>query len=312
MARRIRETDWQGTALGPPDGWPAPLRTCVEILLRIGFPGFLWWGTEHDFSNDAAGGPWPTPAAARRVLATGETICETALVPAAGGARVCLVSFSPVGGPGPPGGVLAIAGPSATAGPQPSELQRVLHGTLSVLRSITRGSARPGIAAVTWARHLDGRLAAVARVHNALVRDPAAGIDLGLLLVDTLGTTGARESRDFSLSGPALALTGRRAETLGIALHELATNAATFGALAHRGARVAVRWRVESDGNPPGPRLLIDWDETGVAHRPGPRPRRGFGTDYLERSLAGELGARVSHRLTRDGLECRIDLPLTG
>jgi PAS domain-containing protein len=54
MGARIREHDWAGTSLGQPEGWPAPLRTAIRLILNTGHPMYVWWGAElRCFYNDA-------------------------------------------------------------------------------------------------------------------------------------------------------------------------------------------------------------------------------------------------------------------
>jgi len=93
--------------------------------------------------------------------------------------------------------------------------------------------------------------------------------------------------------------------SLGMALHELATNAAKYGALSNAGGRVAVAARA-GDG---GGRLRIDWSERGGPPT-GEPDRRGFGTRLIEEALAHEAGGRVALSFPPDGLRCEIDLPI--
>ena len=94
---------------------------------------------------------------------------------------------------------------------------------------------------------------------------------------------------------------------LGIALHELATNATKYGALSNEAGMVAVDWATETA--PDGDRLVLLWRETGgpvVA----PPSRRGYGSLVLERGLAHELGAKVDLSYPPDGAICTIELPV--
>src|SRR5262249_36009717 len=96
------------------------------------------------------------------------------------------------------------------------------------------------------------------------------------------------------------------ARVLGLALHELATNAAKHGALSTEQGRVAIASRVDG-GNPS--QLHICWDEHG-----GPRVaasvRRGFGTRLIEEALAYELDGSVRLSFAPEGVRCEIDVPL--
>ena len=109
------------------------------------------------------------------------------------------------------------------------------------------------------------------------------------------------------VSGPEIRLRARSAETLALAVHELATNAVKYGALSIPDGRIAVTWRAEDRGSVPW--LVLDWAEDGV---PDPMPgRRGFGTELLEQTLPYELKAEVEQEFGLNGLRCRIAFPLT-
>jgi two-component sensor histidine kinase len=91
-----------------------------------------------------------------------------------------------------------------------------------------------------------------------------------------------------------------------MAFHELATNAAKYGAYSQPSGRVAVSWSMRRDG---GRRLQIDWSE-----RDGPPvdvpERRGFGTRLIERSIGEDLSGTVAFDYAPAGLRCTIALPL--
>src|SRR5690606_31462794 len=102
--------------------------------------------------------------------------------------------------------------------------------------------------------------------------------------------------------GPAFRLGNHAAQTLGMAVHELATNAAKYGAFATTSGRLSVSWRVRRG------RLELQWRETV------PRLRKrtdtpGFGTQVIERMVGGTLEAGIERTLHRDGLECRFVMP---
>jgi two-component system CheB/CheR fusion protein len=93
---------------------------------------------------------------------------------------------------------------------------------------------------------------------------------------------------------------------MGIALHELVTNAIKFGALAQPGgsSRLRISWTVADDA------LDFEWSERGVPIvAPAPRPE-GFGQEYIERVLPYQLDATSSFEVAPGGLTCRIHLPL--
>jgi two-component system CheB/CheR fusion protein len=192
-----------------------------------------------------------------------------------------------------------------------AELQHRVRNTLAVIRSIARRSAETSESVEGYAAHLDGRIEAFARVQAAVTRNPFAGIDLATLLADGLLAVGAHEGeRVRALMGPKIHLRPKAAETVALALHELATNAVKYGALSAKKGRIAIDWSLaEVDGHP---RLVLRWIETGVPLADGQPRRRGFGTELIERTLVYDLGGKSALDFTPDGLHCTISLPGTG
>ncbi|GEO18120.1 PAS domain S-box protein [Microvirga aerophila] len=189
------------------------------------------------------------------------------------------------------------------------ELQHRVRNTLAVIRSIARRTAEASKSVEDYAMHLDGRINAFARVQTAVARDPAAGLDLTELVADELLTYAAREGEQVRITGPAMRLQPKAAETFGLAIHELATNAVKHGALSVPQGRIRISWRVQNGTDPP--RLIFEWKECGRPERVAKRRRRGFGTDLLERTLTYELKAKTIQAFEPDGLRCTIELPMT-
>lgn len=191
-----------------------------------------------------------------------------------------------------------------------AELQHRVRNTLAVVRSIARRTAATSDTVEDYAMHLEGRIDAFARVQAAVTRDPTGGIDLESLVAAELLAYGAHEGRQVvSIKGPSIRLQPKAAETLGLAIHELATNAVKHGALSAERGQVAVEWKVDGDGGTP--RLVFDWSETGVDIS-GSNPRRqGFGTELLSRTIGYELSGETKLAFEPVGLHCTISLPIT-
>ncbi|MGV7030085.1 HWE histidine kinase domain-containing protein [Methylobacterium symbioticum] len=188
------------------------------------------------------------------------------------------------------------------------ELQHRVRNTLAAVRVIARRSAETSDSVETYAMHLDGRLDALSRVQSAVIRNPSAGISLAMLAADELDACCANEDRQVRIAGPLVLLRARAAERMGLALHELATNALKFGALAQPAGRIDVAWRLEQiDG---AEHLVLDWTESGVPLAVRPPRRSGFGMDVLERMLVHDLKADTAVRFNPEGLACRIVLPV--
>ena len=191
-----------------------------------------------------------------------------------------------------------------------AELQHRVRNTLAVLRSIARRTADTSETVEDYTAHFDGRLDAFARVQAAVTRNPAAGVDLAHLVAEELLSYAAHEGERVSIKGPTLRLQPKAAETLALGIHELATNAVKYGALSSPKGRVQVTWDI-ADGEA-GPRLALEWVESGV-ELDGAAPRRkGFGAELLERTLAYELKAKAALTFGSTGVRYAVDLPLTG
>ncbi|HZR88141.1 MAG TPA: CheR family methyltransferase [Bradyrhizobium sp.] len=188
-----------------------------------------------------------------------------------------------------------------------AELQHRVRNTLSVVRTIARRSAQTSFTVEEYSSHLDGRLNAFARTQALVTRDPANGVDLEYLVAEELMAYNARDGEQVRLSGPAVRMQPKPAETFALALHELATNAVKYGALSGPAGRVEIAWRIEQ-ASPA--ELVFEWREMdGPEVRPP--QRQGFGTEMLERTLAFEFQARTALAYKLSGVQCTIRIPLT-
>lgn len=191
------------------------------------------------------------------------------------------------------------------------ELQHRVMSTLAAVRALARRTGDTSLTAEDYAAHLDGRLNALTRVLGVIARDPGTGISLEGLVAEELLTNIAHEGEQAFISGPEVLLQPRAAETFGLALHELATNAVKYGALTSPRGRITVRWWIEDEEREGVARLVFDWVETG-AQQPVPAPRpSGFGMSLLQDTLPYELEAETTIAFTPQGLTCRIAFPLT-
>jgi len=187
------------------------------------------------------------------------------------------------------------------------ELQHRVRNTLAVIRSIFRHSADRSESFDEFASHFDGRINAFSRVQLAVTRDPLAGFDLAELIADEFRACAAREGEQFALSGPPVRLKPKAAESIGLAIHELATNAVKHGAFRSERGYIDVRWhRAEREGEP---WLCLDWTESGLSIRPVEQKREGFGTILLQRTLPYEFGASVKRKFESGGFRCEIAVP---
>lgn len=190
-----------------------------------------------------------------------------------------------------------------------AELQHRVRNTLGVIRSIMRRTARTSPTLEAYVMDLDGRIEAFSRVQSTVTRAPMRGVDLEYLVAEELRAVGAKEGDNLSIRGTRVAMSAKAAETVGLAVHELATNALKHGALAVPRGEIKVRWKLAQREE--GALLDFQWTEQGMRGLPPSPARRGFGTEILTRTLAYELKARTALDFRPTGVSCRIEMPLS-
>ena len=189
-----------------------------------------------------------------------------------------------------------------------AELQHRVRNTLGVIRSIARRTAERARDVEEYATHLDGRLAAFARVQALVTRAADARASLREIIEDELLAHAAQEGATVNLEGPDVLLETRLAERLSLAVHELTANAVKHGVLGGRPGRLDVRWLVEASQT--GRVLGLKWRESGLG-RSLRKPRKsGFGAELLTRSLAYELNAKSAMHFGKDGFSYTLFVPL--
>lgn len=190
-----------------------------------------------------------------------------------------------------------------------SELQHRVKNILAVVRSLAHRTAERAENLEEFAAHFDGRLSAMGRTQNILARTPEGGVDLAELVHEELVGDAAHYNDQVDVTGPEIKLRAKPAETLSLAIHELATNAVKYGALSTRSGHIAVSWRINDGGS--GPRLAFEWVESGVPVMNQEPARNGFGRELIERGLPYELKANTALEFRQGGIRCVIELPLT-
>jgi PAS domain S-box-containing protein len=171
---------------------------------------------------------------------------------------------------------------------------------LALVQSIVRLTRAETIRDYTKA--VEGRIAALARVHTILSLSSWESAELSGLIGEELAPFVMKDAQVTTM-GPKVRLKPSTAQTLALALHELATNAAKYGALSALQGRIGVSWRLTDDA------LELEWKETG-----GPTVRipssRGFGTRSVIASIETQLGGRAVFEWNPDGLCCRLSVPV--
>jgi PAS domain S-box-containing protein len=189
-----------------------------------------------------------------------------------------------------------------------AELQHRVRNILAVVRSLSARSVETSGSLEDFASHFDGRLGALARTQSIFARTGEVAVDLDELVRDELVSIGAGSSKQVKVSGPPVQLGQHAGETLALALHELATNAVKYGALARPAGKISVSWRAFTTSA--GPRLSLEWRESGVPAIEAEPERMGFGRELIERGLPYELGAATSLAFEPGGVRAVIELPL--
>lgn len=186
------------------------------------------------------------------------------------------------------------------------ELNHRVKNTLATVQSLAAQTLRTSGSPDAFAAAMRGRLAALAGSHTLLTRTNWQGTTLADLVAQHLAPFSSPD-RDNRIEGPDILLKPPAALAFGLALHELTTNAAKYGALFAPGGRVSVRWEVQDTAQ--GRRLALTWEESG-GPAVQPPTRRGFGRTMIEQGLAYEIGGTVKLDFAPAGLRAVIDVPL--
>jgi PAS domain S-box-containing protein len=181
------------------------------------------------------------------------------------------------------------------------EVDHRAKNILATVQAIARRTQADTVPA--YVEVLTGRILALSRAHTLLAEGQMVGADLKRLVEQELAAYGGGEGR-VKISGFRLALGPESAQPLAMSIHELATNAAKYGALSVPGGRLAVEWSWASNE-----RLVLRWTETGgpAVRKPS---RQGFGSELIE-VLTRQLGGETSFEWCAQGLVCELNLPAT-
>ena len=194
-----------------------------------------------------------------------------------------------------------------------AELQHRVKNILAMVRSLLVRTVKSSADLDHFAHHFIGRIGALARSQTAAARTPEQLLMLDELVSEELTAHGGHDERQTCLDGPDVALPEKVAGTIGLAVHELATNAVKYGALSNPAGRVDVRWTLEPIQHEDGcttESVILDWRESGVPLTDLNPGRYGFGRELIEQGLPYELGASTTLDFRPGGVHCRIAFPL--
>jgi two-component sensor histidine kinase len=169
------------------------------------------------------------------------------------------------------------------------ELNHRVKNTLAILQAIAAQTFRS--ASKTEREKFEGRLGALAEAHNLLSTEKWQGSGLRDVIGRVLQPYLLNNPERLRMSGPSVPLSPRLAVVLSMILHEIATNAAKYGALSNDTGTIALDWEVTPENAVPKLRLI--WAEAGGPHVSAPI-QRGFGSRLIERSARDQLGGEAT------------------
>jgi two-component sensor histidine kinase len=187
------------------------------------------------------------------------------------------------------------------------ELHHRVKNTLTTVQAIMGSTARVSTSIEDFQRAFTGRVASLAKTHTLLTDHPQQAVAFRDLLANELDAFDDGSGQRVKLNGPAIDIPSDLAVPLGMAVHELTTNAAKYGALAVFGGRVEVVWSLSIEAE--GRKLRFTWLERGGPAVEKPQ-REGFGSRLLRRVLTSQIHAKVAFEYDPRGLRVRVSLPL--
>jgi two-component sensor histidine kinase len=187
------------------------------------------------------------------------------------------------------------------------ELTHRSKNLLTVIDVIARQTATHSDGIKDFLTRFRDRLHSLAGSHDQLVQQDWQGAWLRELVLSQLGHYFDRDSAAITITGPRVRVQPEAAQHIGLAMHELATNAAKYGALSSPEGRVTIAWDVEQDAS--GDVVChISWIETG-GPPVQPPTRRGFGHVVIERTVARALGGSVALDFAPEGVRWSLTFP---
>ncbi|AWN44022.1 PAS domain-containing protein [Methylobacterium durans] len=185
-----------------------------------------------------------------------------------------------------------------------NELNHRVKNTLATVQAIAHQTFRRDHSAKTDT--FEARLLALSKAHDLLTRESWEGAALPEIVDGAVDAFRRSDGARFQVGGPEVWLTPRVALALAMALHELGTNAAKYGALSIPSGRVLIHWT--TSGESPT-HLLLRWEEQG-GPPVVPPTRQGFGSRLIERMLASEMGGEVKLQYEPAGVVCTVEARL--
>jgi PAS domain S-box-containing protein len=186
-----------------------------------------------------------------------------------------------------------------------AELDHRVKNALATVTAVISQTRRRNGSVADFAVALDGRIRSMATTHEMLSCHQWQGVSLMELVLRELAPYATHNNTE--INGPPVLLKPEAGRAIAMVLHELATNAAKYGALSSKNGRVAIRWDQYLNGHPRS-HLVFEWQEIG-----GPPViaigESSYGTSTIRDLVPYEFGGRVDLVLAREGVRCRLELP---
>jgi two-component sensor histidine kinase/DNA-binding response OmpR family regulator len=180
------------------------------------------------------------------------------------------------------------------------EVDHRARNMLAVVQSIVRLTKANSIRAYTDA--IEGRIRALAHAQELLSQSRWQGADILRLVAEEVAPYRTGDLARIAIDGPSVVLAAEKAQAAALSLHELATNAAKYGALSSEDGRVSIAWRLESGV------LALSWLESGGPPVEHPATE-GFGTKIINASIKGQIRGDVTFDWRPGGLHCMLSIP---
>ena len=179
---------------------------------------------------------------------------------------------------------------------------------LAIIQAMARQTVKDSLTADEFEQRFSARLRGLAASHDLLAARDWHGAAVDDLVRWQIGPILERESARIAIDGPALYLNPEAAQNIGLAINELSSNAARFGALSVPQGRVRITWAIETSGAE-SRRFRILWEETGGPAVAAPQ-RTGFGHKVVERLAARALDGEVNLTFAETGLNWSLSIPM--
>jgi PAS domain S-box-containing protein len=265
--------------------------------------------TDEEFWPDERG--FPIIAMKKAAVASGEAQHGEIALSISGEDRHFQLSIEPILGPDRTvRGLAGVAVDTTEAHQQEAHLRLVMRelthrskNLLAVIQAMARQTAARSDDPQTFVTRFSARLRAMAASHDLLVAREWHGAILKDLVNAQLGQAIDPGSDQLVIEGPMLSLRPDAVQNIGLALHELTTNAAKYGALSVPGGKISLNWGIRN-----GDKLHLRWEETNGPLVQQPE-KTGFGVTLLERSVGQALDGTVTLEFMPGGVVCEICIP---